>query len=326
MEADKVPEAGYEILLLKVKGLSRGKNVLKHLSTGYHLMRAFFSIRHELKLFRPEVVVGVGGYASAPTLLAAQSLGIPTLIQEQNGYAGITNKLVGRRAKVVCVAYEGMERFFPKAGKLVLTGNPVRAELLSEGQTAMAYEALGLSPNKRTLLVLGGSLGARTINNSVAKALDELVAREEWLQVLWQCGKGYAEEAYQLLKEKGYEGRNVVVRDFISQMNYAYSVADLVVSRAGAGSISEFTLLGKPVILVPSPNVAEDHQTKNAQALEQRGAALLIPDHKAEEELFGAALPLLEQPERLATLGANAKQMALPRAAEKIVDELEQML
>ncbi|MDO5036074.1 MAG: undecaprenyldiphospho-muramoylpentapeptide beta-N-acetylglucosaminyltransferase [Porphyromonas sp.] len=324
LEADKVPEAGYEILLLKIEGLSRGKNPFKHIRTLSLFTRAYYSVKRELKRFRPEVVIGVGGYASAPTLMVARSLGIPTVVQEQNSYAGVTNKIVGKGASAVCVAYRGMEKFFPKAKKVVLTGNPVRADLLETPKhLPEAYEYFDLSPDNKTLLVLGGSLGARTINRSTADALAELTSREDRLQVIWQCGKGYAKEAHRQLREQGYQDRNVHIHDFISRMDYAYSVADLVISRAGAGSISEFSLLGLPVILVPSPNVAEDHQTKNAQALAKEGAALMIKDAEAEETLYDVALRVLDAPEELASLSKQIKGMALPNAAEKIVDEIE---
>lgn len=326
MEADKVPEAGYEILLLRVEGLSRKRNPFRHLRTLYLLLRAFFSVRRELRLFKPQIVIGVGGYASAPTLLAAQNIGAPTLVQEQNSYAGVTNRLVGKRAKTICVAYKGMERFFPKKKKILLTGNPVRSDLLETPKhLPEAYEHFGLDPSKKTILVVGGSLGARTLNKSTAAALKEIAEKEDSLQLLWQCGKSYAKEAHRILKEEALEDRNIFVHQFINRMDFAYSVADLVVSRAGAGSISEFSLLGLPVILVPSPNVAEDHQTKNAEALEKEGAAILIPDSKAESELFQQVFELIEAPEKRALLTENIRALALPDAAARIVDEIESL-
>lgn len=321
MEAERIPAAGYPIRLLPVQGLERGGGLFSKIRTMKHLLRSIEIARSYLADFRPEVVVGVGGYASAPTLLAASKSGIPIIVQEQNSYAGKTNRLVGRRAETVCVAYPNMERYFPKAKKIVLTGNPVRAALTEVPKhDPEAYSELGLDPTKKTLLVLGGSLGARSINDSVIHSLPRL-AEEKEAQVLWQCGKGYYDEAKQLSLPA-----NVHLRDFVSRMDLAYATADLVVSRAGAGSISELTLLGMPTILVPSPNVAEDHQTKNAQALASKKAAVLIKDSDSVEQLIGTALELIHNDSELATMSQNALAMALPNAAEHIVDELELLL
>ncbi len=321
MEAERIPAAGYSIRLLPVQGLERGGGLFSKIRTMKHLLRSIEIARSYLADFHPEVVVGVGGYASAPTLLAASKSGIPILVQEQNSYAGKTNRLVGRRAETVCVAYPNMERYFPKAKKIVLTGNPVRAALTEVPKhDPEAYSELGLDPTKKTLLVLGGSLGARSINDSVIHSLPRL-AEEKEVQVLWQCGKGYYDEAKQLSLPA-----NVHLRDFVSRMDLAYATADLVVSRAGAGSISELTLLGMPTILVPSPNVAEDHQTKNAQALASKEAAVLIKDSDSVEQLIGTALELIHNDSELATMSQNALTMALPNAAEHIVDELELLL
>lgn len=321
MEAERIPTAGYPIRLLPVQGLERGGGLFSKIRTMKHLLRSIEIARSYLADFRPEVVVGVGGYASAPTLLAASKSGIPILVQEQNSYAGKTNRLVGRRAETVCVAYPNMERYFPKAKKIVLTGNPVRAALTEVTKhDPEAYSKLGLDPTKKTLLVLGGSLGARSINDSVIHSLTRL-AEEKEVQVLWQCGKGYYDEAKQLSLPA-----NVHLRDFVSRMDLAYATADLVVSRAGAGSISELTLLGMPTILVPSPNVAEDHQTKNAQALASKEAAVLIKDSDSVERLIGTALELIHNDSQLSTMSQNALAMALPNAAEHIVDELELLL
>lgn len=326
MEAERVPAAGYEIMLLKVQGLSRGRNIFNHFKTAWMLWRSMRLVRQQLKVMMPQVAVGVGGYVSAPTLLEAQKLGIPTLVQEQNSYAGKANKLVGRKAKTVCVAYKGMERFFPKAKRIILAGNPVRMSLLDTPRKyPRAYEHFAFDPHKKTLLILGGSLGARTINESVASALEEITTREE-LQVIWQCGKYYIEEMTTLLRERGLDDRNILLTDFISQMDYAYSIADLVISRAGASSISELCLLGLPVILVPSPNVAEDHQTQNAMALVREDAAVLIPDSEAREKLMPTALDLLSRPERLQQLSEHIQTLALPNAAQKIVDEIEHIV
>lgn len=318
MEAERIPAAGYPIRLLPVQGLKRGGGLFSKIRTLRHLLKSIEIARGYLVEFRPQVVVGVGGYASAPTLLAASRSGIPILVQEQNSYAGKTNRLVGRRADTVCVAYRGMERFFQKAKKLVLTGNPVRAALTEATRhDPEAYQALGLDPSKKTLLILGGSLGARSINESVTQGLP-LLAQEPDVQVLWQCGKGYYDNAKKIDLPD-----HVHLRDFIQRMDQAYAVADLVVSRAGAGSISELTLLGLPTILVPSPNVAEDHQTKNAQALEVNHATRLIRDGEAVDRLIPTALSLIQDDAELTAMGHHALGMALPNAAQLIVNELE---
>ena len=268
------------------------------------------------------MAVGVGGYASGPTLWMAASLGIPALIQEQNSYAGVTNKLLAKKADKICVAYEGMERFFP-ADRIVLTGNPVRADLeeaRSRKEEALAF--FGLSPEKKTILVVGGSLGARTINRSIQGALDQLFAAD--VQVIWQTGRYYYEEASKHLK--AYRGNTIWCSDFITRMDYAYAAADLVISRAGAGSISELCLLGKPVILVPSPNVAEDHQTKNALALLQKEAALMVADKEAESKLVPTALELVADEARLKRLSEHIEAMAQRHSAERIVDEMVKII
>jgi len=269
--------------------------------------------------FKPDAVIGVGGYASGPTLWAATSLKIPTLIQEQNSYAGITNKLLGKRVAKICVAYEGMERFFP-ANKIILTGNPVRKEL--EDGSPKKDEALNwfnLAPGLKTVLIVGGSLGARTINNGIFSGLDLLL--EAGIQVVWQTGRIYYDSIKQQLV--GKDTKNLLwVSDFISQMDYAYAAADLVVSRAGAGSISELCILGKPVILVPSPNVAEDHQTKNALAIVNEKAAVMIADKDAEIQLADSIIKLIHDPKQLDLLSKNISEMAKHRSADRIVDEV----
>ena len=326
MEAERVPAAGYNIKLLPVQGLPRGRNPFNKVKSVMNLLKSINIARGYLNDFKPQAAIGVGGYASAPTLMAASRMGIPTLVQEQNSYAGVTNKLVGRRAKVVCVAYKNMEKFFPKTPKIILTGNPIRANLSQiPRHSEEAYKEFGLRPQNHTLLILGGSLGARTINESVAQELDYISAHPE-LQVIWQCGKAYLKEAEQRLQDFGRSIPNLRLTDFISRMDYAYSVADLIISRAGAGSISEFTLLGLPVILVPSPNVAEDHQTKNAQALVDDDAAVMVRDAEARNTLMNTAFELLEQPERLATLGQNALKLGRPNATADIVDEIERIV
>ena len=321
MEAEKVPEAGYPIRLLPVRGLERGGGLLSKWRTLSQLLKSIKLARKYIEEFRPEAAVGVGGYASAPTLIAASKSGIPTLVQEQNSFAGKTNKLVGRHADVICVAYEGMERFFPAARKIVLTGNPTRKELRDlVRKMPEAYEAFGLDPSKKTLLVLGGSLGARSVNLALSGFMEKL-GREEGLQVIWQCGKGGYEEMTERVRDT--IPPNVRLLPFITRMDYAYSVADLVVSRAGAGSISELTNLGLPKVLVPSPNVAEDHQTRNAEALALGGAAIMVRDLDAVRDLIPTALETLSDEEKLRTMAEGALRMALPNAAEMIVDELE---
>lgn len=321
MEMDKVPAAGYPIVGLPVSGFDRA-HMLNNIKVLCRLVKSLFMARKTLLNFKPDMAVGVGGYASGPTLWMAASLGIPTLIQEQNSYAGVTNKLLAKKAQKICVAYEGMERFFP-ADRIVLTGNPVRKDLeeaRSRKEEALAF--LGLSPEKKTILVVGGSLGARTINRSIQGGLDALNA--SGVQLIWQTGRHYFEEASKLLK--AYRSNNIWCSDFITRMDYAYAAADLVISRAGASSISELCLLGKPVILVPSPNVAEDHQTKNALALSERGAALLVRDVDAETTLVPTALELIQDNERLCQLSEHIEQMAQRHSAERIVDEIVKII
>ncbi len=319
MEMRRVPEAGYEIKGLPVAGFDR-RHLWRNVSVMFKLMRSRQMARRIVREFRPQVAVGVGGYASGPTLDVAGRMGIPTLIQEQNSYAGVTNKLLARNARCICVAYEGMERFFP-AGRIRLTGNPVRRALLDAPVSrAAALAAFGLSPDRLTVLILGGSLGARSVNESVLGQLG-LIRQQKRVQFVWQTGKYYsAQIRTQLERQKCPD--NLHVMDFISDMATAYAVADLVVSRAGAGSISEFCLLGKPVILVPSPNVAEDHQTKNALALVERDAALYVPDAEARQTLLPTTINTVLDASRLEALSANIRRLARPHAAEDIADEV----
>ncbi len=318
MEMQRVPAAGYEIKGLPIQGFDR-KNLLKNVKVLYKIWKSQRMAKNIIKEFRPQVAVGVGGYASGPTLNKAAAMGIPCLIQEQNSYAGVTNKLLAKKAAKICVAYEGMERFFP-AEKILLTGNPVRQQLLETTQTkAEALRSFGLDATKKTILIVGGSLGARTVNESVLKHLD--VIRQSNVQFIWQTGKYYhAQITEQLAKEPKTD--NLVVTDFISDMGAAYKAADLVVSRAGAGSISEFCLLGKPVILVPSPNVAEDHQTKNALALVNKDAALYVKDMEAPALLIPLAIDTVQDDVKLKSLSENILKMALPASAEIIAKEV----
>lgn len=322
MEMERVPAAGYEIVGLPVAGLVR-KSVLKNVSVVFKLLKSLRRARKIVKTFKPNVVIGVGGYASAPVLRAASSQGIPTLLQEQNSYAGVTNKMLGRKASTICVAYEGMDKFFPKE-RIVLTGNPCRQDLeITPEKVGEGYAFFNLDTSKKTILMLGGSLGARTLNNSIVRAFDSI--KDENVQIIWQCGKYYYNEMKEL-ENAGKIPDNVKLYDFVSRMDLAYSIADLVISRAGAGSISEFSLLAKPVILVPSPNVAEDHQTQNAKALVRKNAAILIQDKNAEQDLFHQALSLVDNSEKLKELSSNIIKHAQHNSAERIVDEIAKLV
>ena len=329
MEMQRVPDAGYRIIGLPVAGFDR-QHLWKNVAVLVKLLRSQLKARRIVRDFRPQVAVGVGGYASGPMLKACAMAGIPTLIQEQNSYAGVTNKLLAKQAAKICVAYEGMERFFP-ADKIILTGNPVRQNLRDNRATRAEGAAhFGLDPQKKTILVLGGSLGARTLNRTMEAGLRTILGHPE-VQFIWQTGKIYIDEVKQAITAfTGEAVRNVrvaslpnlFVSDFIKHMELAYAAADLVVSRAGAGSISEFCLLGKPVILVPSPNVAEDHQTKNALALVQKDAALYVKDADAPQQLLDTALQAVADDERLQSLAGNIGRLALPDAANAIAREV----
>lgn len=321
MEMEKVPAAGYQIVGLPVSGLDRS-NMWNNMKVMSRLVKSLWLAKKTIRRFNPDIAIGVGGYASGPTLWMASLAKVPTLIQEQNSYAGVTNKLLARKAKKICVAYEGMEKFFP-ADKLVITGNPVRKDLeKSIGKREEALRFFGLSPEKKTILVVGGSLGARTINRSVRDKLEMFI--DAGIQLIWQTGRVYLEEARKYLKS--YEDNMIRCSDFITRMDYAYAAADLVISRAGAGSISELCLLKKPVILVPSPNVAEDHQTKNALALVYKDAALMVPDADAVEQLVPMALNVVGNEERLNSLSEHISLLAQHHSAERIVDEIIRMI
>ena len=318
MEMHRVPAAGYPIKGLPVAGFDR-KNLLKNIPVLIKLFKSQRLARKIVKEFQPHAAVGVGGYASGPTLKVAGSMGVPTLLQEQNSYAGVTNKLLAKQAKKICVAYEGMERFFDK-DKIILTGNPVRQGLLNHSKTREeAIATFGLDPSKRTILILGGSLGARTINQCLMENLDKVKSSD--IQFIWQTGKIYIEEAKAAVAKAG-EVPMLHVTDFISDMATAYCAADLVISRAGAGSISEFCLLQKPVILVPSPNVAEDHQTKNALALVNKNAALYVKDVEAKELLLDKAIEAVKQPDLLKNLSKNITELAFTDSANIIAKEV----
>lgn len=317
MEMTRVPAAGYDIKGLPVRGLIRPLYSLKNIGVMMDFFKSKRMVKGIIKEFDPQVVVGVGGYASSPTLNAAYSLGIPCLIQEQNSYAGVTNKSLAHKAEKICVAYEGMERFFPK-DRIVITGNPVRQSLLHVDETKEECAAsFGFNTDRPIILLVGGSLGARTLNMSVLRNLDAIDKAP--VQFIWQTG-GYYKQYIREELDKRYKPSNLFVTDFISNIDQAYKAADLVISRAGASSISELCLLGKPSILVPSPNVAEDHQTHNAMALVNKEAALFVKDAEAMEKLIPLALETVVNGELLKKLGANALSMAYTDSAEVIAE------
>ncbi len=329
MEMERVPQAGYEIIGLPVRGFNRAQP-WKNISVVWDLLRSMCQARKIVRDFRPDVGVGVGGYASGAAMKVAAKMGVPILLQEQNGFAGVTNKLLKNDAKKICVAYEGMERFFP-AEKIILTGNPVRQNL-EGGNREEALKHFGLLTDKKTLLIIGGSLGARTINESIIAALPRLV--ESDIQVIWQTGKGYYENIAPLLSspQEGNESKialpehilhkNIYCSAFLSRMDLAYAAADLVISRAGASSISELCLLGKPCILVPSPNVAEDHQTHNAMALVRKDAAILVRDVEAKDKLVQTALSVIHDAQQLTSLHTNILTLAQRDSAKRIAEEV----
>lgn len=321
MEMQKVPEAGYKIEGLTVAGLQRSLS-LSNLSFPFKLLKSINKSKKLLKDFQPEAVVGVGGYASGPLLYVAQGRGIPTLLQEQNSYAGLTNKLLAKKANAICVAYPGMDKFFPKS-KIKLTGNPVRKDILNlEGKREKGFNHFGLDKNRKVLLVLGGSLGARTINQALLADMEAL--EKSGYQVLWQCGKFYFSE----MKEKTSLSclQHIHVREFIKEMDLAYAAADVVVSRAGALSVSELSLVGKPVIFIPSPNVAEDHQTKNALAYVNQDAAILLKDSEAVGKVKDTLDSLFAEVGKAEEIGENMKSMAKSNAAEEIIQALDDII
>lgn len=317
MEMDKVPAAGYTIVGLDIQGINR-KQLWKNILLPFKLMKSLNKAKRVIRDFKPDVAVGVGGFASGPLLMMANKLGIPTVVQEQNSYAGVTNKKVGAKAAKICVAYEGMEQFFP-ADKVLLTGNPIRREsVMIEGKKAAALAFFELDQDRKTILVLGGSLGARTLNESVVAYLDAL--GKEDVQVIWQCGSFYIDRLRGELE--GKLPVNVKMMAFLQKMDYAYAAADLIISRAGAGTISELCVVGKPVILVPSPNVAEDHQTKNAMALVNKHAALLVKDSEAVETLIPRALDLLNNSDQAMELSEHIKSLGRLDADVQIAEQV----
>ncbi len=317
MEMQKVPQAGYEIKGLWIAGLQR-KLTLQNMMFPLKLASSLLESRRIIKKFKPNVVIGTGGFASGPLLQAAGSAGIPTVIQEQNSFPGITNKLLSKKANAICVAYQNLERFFPKE-KIVLTGNPVRQDLIDiESKRDEAIAFYGLDPNKKTLLVLGGSLGARRINQLIEKELSNFLSQD--VQIIWQCGKLYFEEY------KKYNQPGVKVVDFIERMDFVYAAADVIISRAGASSVSELCIVGKPVIFIPSPNVAEDHQTKNAQAIVEAKGAILLKESELDNEFSIVFEALLKDEGKQKQLSVNIKKLAMPKATKDIVAEIVKLI
>jgi UDP-N-acetylglucosamine--N-acetylmuramyl-(pentapeptide) pyrophosphoryl-undecaprenol N-acetylglucosamine transferase len=317
MEMQKVPQAGYAIKGLWIAGLQR-KITLQNMLFPVKLVDSLWKSRKIIKQFKPDAVIGTGGFASGPLLQMANILGIPTLIQEQNSFPGITNKLLSKKANAICVAYENLERFFPK-GKMILTGNPVRQDLIAiESKRAEAIEYFKLDANKKTLLVLGGSLGARRVNQLIEKELKNIQAQD--VQIIWQCGKLYFEDY------KKYNSENVQVVAFIEKMDFVYAAADIIISRAGASSVSELCIVGKPVIFIPSPNVAEDHQTKNAKAIVDKKGALLIKESELDTEFSLVFEALLKDTGKQKQLSENIKELALPEATKQIADEIVKLI
>ncbi|HEY0057276.1 MAG TPA: undecaprenyldiphospho-muramoylpentapeptide beta-N-acetylglucosaminyltransferase [Pedobacter sp.] len=317
MEMEKVPAAGYMIVGLDIQGFQR-KQIWKNILLPVKIITSLWKARTIINNFKPDVAVGVGGYASGPLLYASGLMGIPYLIQEQNSYAGITNKKLGKNAQKVCVAFEGMDKFFP-GDKVLLTGNPIRRESVDiAGKREEALKFFGLAEGKKTILLTGGSLGAGTLNNSILKGLEKLI--QEDVQLIWQTGKHYYKA---ILQKTGKTlNPNICITEFLNRMDLAYAAADVIISRAGAGTIAELCVIGKPVILVPSPNVAEDHQTKNAAALVKNNAAILVSDMDAPAKLVEAALQLLKNEQQAIEFGSNISKMALPNADDVIAREV----
>lgn len=335
MEMEKVPAAGYRIIGLPVVGMQRQltvRNIVNDIQVPFRVVNSVARSRKIIRDFRPDVAIGVGGYASAPLLFAATRMGIPSVIQEQNGFAGLTNKLLGKRVQSICVAYEGMERFFP-ADKIVMSGNPIRREVSfppTEEMRAEAMEFYGLDPQKKHIFIVGGSLGSGTLNRSMKKWINDGCPGGDDVEIIWQCGRYYKQGVDGFMQAKreveGLPLAHIRHYDFIARMDLAYAAADLVITRSGASTVSEICAMGKAAVFVPSPNVAEDHQTHNAMALVRRDAALLVKDADAPEKLMDTALVLLAQPERIRTLEKNALSMALVNAAQVICDEVYKLI
>jgi len=330
MEMEKVPAAGYKIVGLPVVGLQRQlslKNIVNDLKAPFKLIHSLNQAKKVIREFNPDIVVGVGGYASAPLLWAATGMKIPAVIQEQNGFAGLTNKMLGSRVQSICVAYEGMEKFFP-ADKIVLTGNPIRKDVSKPStpeQKAQAMDFYGLDPEKKHIFVVGGSLGSGTLNRAMMHWIQDGCPGGENLEIIWQCGKYYKAQTDAFMAAHP-DVKGIKHFDFIVRMDLAYAAADVVISRSGASTVSELCAMGKPTVFVPSPNVAEDHQTHNAMALVRREAALIVKDSEAIDELLPTAIGLLNSPHKLASLAKNAEAMALRNAAQMICDEIYKLV
>ena len=324
MEMEKVPAAGYKIVGLPIVGMQRQlniKNIVNDIQVPFRVLKSVSMAKKLIREFKPDIVIGVGGYASGPLLWAATGMKVPALIQEQNGFAGVTNKLLGKRVQKICVAYEGMEKFFP-ADRIVMSGNPIRKEVSTPPTAEMKAEAMEyykLDPAKKHLFIVGGSLGSGTLNRSMRKWITDGCPGGENVEVIWQCGKYYKKGCDEFMAE--HPCPSVQHHDFIARMDLAYAAADAVVTRSGASTVSELCAMGKAAIFVPSPNVAEDHQTHNAMALVRHDAALIVKDADAPEKLLGTAMELLNDPERIARLETNAEKMALRDAAQVICDE-----
>ena len=332
MEMEKVPAAGYRIEGLPIAGLQR-KLTLSNLALPFKVLKSISMAKKLIREFKPDIAIGVGGYASAPLLWAAGRLGIPTLIQEQNGYAGLTNKIVGKKAESICVAYDGMERFFP-ADRIVFSGNPIRKEIVpaTEGMRKEAMEFYGLDPQKKHIFIVGGSLGSGTLNNAMKKWISDGCPGGEGIEVIWQCGKFYKPSVDAFMKDAEASGlggavlKQIQHSDFIKRMDLAYAAADVVISRSGASSVSELCAAHKATIFVPSPNVAEDHQTHNAMALVNKEAAVLVKDSEAVEKLLPTACSLIENPEKIALLEKNIATLAKTDAAMTIAKEVYRVI
>ena len=328
MEMDRVPAAGYKIIGLPVAGLQR-KLTLSNFALPFKVIKSIRMAKKVIREFKPDIAIGVGGYASAPLLWAAGKLGVPTLIQEQNGFAGLTNKILGKKAKCICVAYEGMERFFP-ADRIVMTGNPIRKEIVpaTAQMKEEAYAFYGLSPEKKHLLIVGGSLGSGTLNNSMKKWIEDGCPGGEEIEIIWQCGKYYKPSVDAFMEEARQNGKGGEVlgsiqhSDFIRRMDLAYAAADVIISRSGASSISEICAAHKAAIFVPSPNVTEDHQTHNAMALVRKDAGMMVKDVEAVEKLMTTACALIRDEEKIAQIEKNVATLALADAAMTIADEV----
>ena len=325
MEMEKVPAAGYKIVGLPISGLQRSLS-MSNLALPFKVVKSVSMARKLIKEFKPDIAIGVGGYASAPLLWAATRMGVPTLIQEQNGYAGLTNKILGKKAKSICVAYEGMERFFP-ADRIVLSGNPIRKEIVpaTPQMKAQAFEFYGLDPQKKHIFVVGGSLGSRTLNEAMKKWIEDGCPGGKDIEVIWQCGKYYKKSIDSFMQEAKEAGKpvgGIQHSDFIMRMDLAYAAADIVISRSGASSVSELCAAHKAVIFVPSPNVAEDHQTHNAMALVGKDAAIMVKDVEASEKLMSTACDLIENEEKITLMERNISALALREAAMTIAEEV----